>query len=355
MCLRPFVRDSEGRMMAPIQVCVIGCGRAGMIHARDYAGGVRGARLYAIADPSEQARENAQAELGVEHVYADWHEAIENPKIDAVVVVTPTAMHRDIVVTAAEAGKHVFCEKPMAASEAECEEMIAACDKNGTKLQLGFMRRFDESLQHARRAIDEGQIGDVVLVKSLTRGPSHPKPWMYNVRESYGPIGEVNSHDLDTLRWFAGSEVRSIFAQGGNFRSPEVADEFPEWYDTVTMSLTFDDGKLGLVDGAQYVQYGYDARVEVLGTEGSILVGQQPRETFVVTGSDGQVRRPMNNSWTYLFREAYQREDQAFIDAIVRDEEPAATGHDGLMAVRLVNMGLQSLLENRVVVDDSRA
>lgn len=340
--------------MAMLNVCVIGCGRAGMIHARDYAGGVSGARLVAVADPSAEAREAACAELGVDRAYADWREAVESPDVDAVVVVTPTGTHRDVVVAAARAGKHVFCEKPMAASEAECEEMIAACDAAGVKLQLGFMRRFDESLQHARRAIDEGQIGDVVLVKSLTRGPSHPKPWMYDVRKSYGPIGEVNSHDLDTLRWFAGSEVRSIYAQGGNFRSPEVAGEFPEWYDTVTMSLTFDDGKLGMVDGAQYVRYGYDARVEVLGTEGSILVGQQPRETFVVTGADGQVRRPMNNSWTYLFREAYQREDQAFVDAILRDEEPAATGRDGLMAVRLVNMGLESLLEGRVVYDTSR-
>ena len=332
-----------------LNVCVIGCGRAGMIHARSYAGRVVGARLAAVCDPLPEARENAAAELGVSRTYADWHDVMADPDIDAVVVVTPTGMHRDVVMAAAEAGKHVFCEKPMASSEAECDEMIAACVQAGVKLQIGFMRRFDESLQHAKEAIDAGEIGDVVLVKSLTHGPSHPKEWMYDVRKSYGPIGEVSSHDMDVLRWFTGSEVASVYTIGGNYRSPEVAAEWPEWYDTFAMTLTFENGKLGMVDGAQYVQYGYDSRLEVLGTKGSILVGAQPRESYSVATADGKVRRPMNNSWTYLYREAYIREAQGFVDAIAHNREPLVTGHDGKMAIRLVNMGLTSLLEHRVV------
>lgn len=337
-----------------LNVCVIGCGRAGMIHARSYAGRVIGARLSAVCDPFEEARENAAAELGVPRTYADWHDVMADPDIDAVVVVTPTGMHRDIVVAAAAAGKHVFCEKPMASSEEECDEMIAACAQAGVKLQIGFMRRFDESMEHAKEAIDAGEIGDVVLVKSLTHGPSHPKEWMYDVRKSYGPIGEVSSHDMDMLRFFTGSEVASVYAVGGNYRSPEVAAKWPEWYDTFAMTLTFDNGTMGMVDGAQYVQYGYDSRLEVLGTKGSILVGAQPRESYTVATADGKVRRPMNNSWTYLYREAYIREAQAFVDAIVHDTETRVTGHDGKMAIRLVNMGLQSLLEHRIVLASER-
>ena len=239
----------------------------------------------------------------------------------------------------------------MASSEAECDEMIDASAAAGVKLQLGFMRRFDESLQHAHEAVMAGEIGDVVLVKSLTHGPSKPKEWMFDVRKSYGPIGEVSSHDFDELRWFAGSEVASVYAIGGNFRSPEVAEAWPEWYDSFAMTLSFADGKLGMVDGAQYVQYGYDARLEVLGTKGSILVGRQPRESYAIARADGTVVRPMNNSWSYLFREAYVREAQAFADCIAADTEPLVTGHDGKMAVRLVQMGLTSLLEKRVVFD----
>lgn len=332
-----------------VNVCLIGCGRAGMIHARSIARGVRGARMAALCDPVPEALAAAKDELGVERGYTDYRDALADPDIDAVVVVTPTALHRDVVVAAAGAGKHVLCEKPMATSLAECDEMIAACERAGVVLQLGFMRRFDESMAHAKERVDAGDIGEVVLVKSLTRGPSQPRPWMYDVRQSYGPIGEVNSHDFDTLRWFAGSEVESIFAAGGNFRSPEVAPDFPEWYDTVTMTLTFADGKLGSIDGAQYVRYGYDARVEVLGTEGSILIGRQPRESYTVATPDGRVFRPTNNSWAYLFREAYVAEDQAFIDAIVSGTEPRVTGWDGRQAVLLVQMGLASLLEKRIV------
>ena len=335
-----------------LNVCVIGCGRAGRIHMKSYAGGVRGANLLAVCDPMEEARASAVADFGADRAYADWHDVMADPDIDAIVVVTPTGMHRDIVVAAAAAGKHVFCEKPMASSESECDEMIAACDAAGVKLQIGFMRRFEESAQHAKEAIDAGEIGDVVLVKSLTHGPSHPKEWMYDVRKSFGPIGEVSSHDFDLLRWFAGSEVESVYAIGGNFRSPEVADEWPEWYDSFAMTLSFADGKLGMVEGAQYVQYGYDHRLEILGTKGSILVGQQPRETYTVATADGTIRRPMNNSWTYLFREAYIREAQDFVDAIVDDAPVRVTGHDGKMAVRLVNMGLESLLSGSIVHDE---
>ena len=337
-----------------VNVALIGCGRAGMIHARDYVGKVSGARLVALCDPVPEALSAASAELGVERTYSDYHDVMADADVDAVVVVTPTNLHRDIVVCAAQAGKHVLCEKPMAASEAECDEMIEVCASAGVKLQLGFMRRFEESYVHAKELIDAGEIGEVVLVKSLTRGPSEPRAWMYDVRKSYGPIGEVNSHDLDTLRWLAGGEVKSIYSQGGNFRSPEVAADFPEWYDTVTMSLRFDDGKLGLIDGAQYVRYGYDARVEVLGTTGSIFIGRQPKEALIVTRADGLVTQPMTHSWTYLYREAYVAEDQAFIDAIIHNREPLVTGHDGKMAVRLVNMGLESLLTGQVVFDTSR-
>ena len=332
-----------------LNVCVIGCGRAGTIHARSYAGRVVGARLAALCDPVEEARERLGAQLGVARLYADWHDVMNDPDIDAVVVVTPTRNHCEVVVAAAEAGKHVFCEKPMASSEAECDEMMAACERAGVKLQVGFMRRFDESLVHAKERIDAGDIGEVTLVRTTTRGPNHPKPWMYDVWSNYGPIGEVNSHDFDMLRWFVGAEPTSIYAIGANHRSPEVADEYPDYYDTFTASMTFGNGVIGAIDGAQYVQYGYDFRMEVLGTRGSVTAGQQPKETYAVATSDGRVTRPMNNSWTYLFREAYVAEAQAFVDAIAKDETPRVTGHDGKMAVRLVSAGLISLLERRVV------
>lgn len=336
-------------MKKTINVCLIGTGRAGMIHAVNFNSAIRNARLIALCDPSEENLSSAQEQLNCPYTYKDYRDALDNPDIDAVVIVTPTKYHKEIAVAAAKAKKHILCEKPMAMNEDECQEMIDAANENNVKLQVGFMRRFDANFRHAKEIIMAGEIGDVVMIKSLTRGPSNPKPWMFDISVSSGPIGEVNSHDLDTLRWYAGSEVESIYAVGGNFRSPEIAGQFPEYYDTVSMNLVFKNKVIGAVDGAQYVRYAYDARAEIVGTHGNILIGDQHKYSVVTATREGKITRESMHSWTYLFREAYVNEDQSFIHCILHDTNPEVTGYDGKMAVKLVKSGLTSLLEKRIV------
>lgn len=335
--------------MDKVRVCLIGCGRAGMIHAKSYADSVRDAELIALCDPMVDNLRAAQAELNARYAYADYREALQNPEIDAVIVVTPTQFHRDIVIAAAKAKKHVFCEKPMASTARECDEMIEACRENGVKLQLGFMRRFDKSFRRGKALLDSGTVGRVTLLKSNTYGPSQPKVWMYDVRRNYGPIGEVNSHDFDTLRWYAGSEVKMIHAVGHNFRSPEVAAEYPDYYDTCSVLLEFENGIVGVITGAQYVAYGYDARAEILGTDGIIKVGTQQANTAEVVTRDQKIVADSMDSWRTLFREAYVEEDRAFVRCIIDGTEPEVTGHDGKMALVLVQEGLRSILEKRPV------
>lgn len=332
-----------------VRVCLIGCGRAGMIHARSYSGNVPGAELLAICDPSEENRKEALEELSVQYVYEDYKEALKNDEIDAVIVVTPTQFHKEIVIAAANAKKHVFCEKPMASNEAECDEMINACKANNVKLQLGFMRRFDKNFRRGKEVIDSGAIGKVAMLKSNTYGPSEPKEWMYDVRKSYGPLGEVNSHDFDTVRWYAGSEVVSVYAIGGNFRSPEKAEEYPEYYDTCTVMLQFANGVIGTITGAQYVKYGYDSRTEILGTDGIVKVGSQKTTEVELVTKDKQIVMDSMDSWRTLFKDAYVAEAKSFIESIREDKEPEITGHDGKMALMLVNQSLKSLLEKRPI------
>ena len=335
--------------MKKVRVCLIGCGRAGMIHARSYAGLIREAELVALCDPAPENLETARAELNPRFVYTDYNDVMSNPEIDAVVVVTPTQFHHQIVLAAAKARKHVFCEKPMASTVQECDEMIAVCHKAGVKLQLGFMRRFDKSFRRGKELLDSGAVGRVTLLKSNTFGPSRPKPWMFDVHHNYGPIGEVNSHDFDTLRWYAGSEVKMIHAVGSNFRSPEIAADYPDYYDTCSVLLEFENGVVGNISGAQYVCYGYDSRAEILGTNGIIKVGTQRVDTVEAVCADGVIRADSMDSWRTLFREAYVQEDRAFIRAIVKDTEPEVTGHDGRMALMLVQAGLRSILEKRPI------
>jgi len=331
-----------------VNVCVIGTGRAGMIHARNFAGRVSGARLVALCDPEPAALERAADELGVEKTFQDYRQVAEDRSIDAVVVVTPTVSHRTIVCAVAEAKKHVLCEKPMAMNERECIEMNDAAEKQGIKLQIGFMRRFDESFRYAKRQIESGAIGDVVLVKSVTHGPSVPQPWMYDIAKSNGPLAEVSSHDIDALHWYSGSYISEVYAIAGNYRSPDARETFPDFYDNVVMTARFSSGAQGVLDGAQGVRYGYDSRVEILGTKGIVHVGRN-QEHSVLTVSPEGINSPYVQSWRTLFLDAYREEDKAFIASIANDTQPLVTGRDGLEAVRVVCAGNTSIRERRPV------
>lgn len=333
-----------------IGVCVIGAGRAGMIHGLNFTQGIQNAVLVAIAEPNDEIAGQACRRLELDCRYRDYRQALEDDAIDAVVVVTPTAYHKDIVVAAADAGKHILCEKPMAMTEAECDVMIAAAAKNNVVLQIGFMRRFDRSFVYAKEQVKQGAIGDVVLVKSLTRGPSIPQRWQYDIAKSNGPLAEVNSHDIDTLRWFAESEFDQVYAIAGNYRCPEAREEFPDFYDNVVMVATFANGVQGSIDGAVSVRYGYDARLEVVGTEGVLFVGRLDQSGVVVCNRSNGLKTPAVESWRNLFTEAYRYEDQGFVDAVCNRTPPAVSGHDGKMAVKVVNAGNQSIREKRPIL-----
>ena len=323
-------------------VGIIGMGRAGMGHARNFAMGIHGARLLAVAEPDAATRAKACAELPGVTSYATYEELLANKDVQAVFIVTPTAYHRDIAVLAAQAGKHIFCEKPMAMNAVECQAMIDAATAAQVKLQIGFMRRFDRSFIEAKARIDRGEIGQVVQVKSLTHGPSTPQPWMYDLKKSNGPLAEVNSHDIDTVRWFTGSDVVSVYALGGNYRCPDARQAYPDFYDNVLVLAQFQNNMQGMIGGAQGVKYGYDARVEILGTEGILFVGGLADTTIVSCTSAG-VSRPIVKSWTHLFLDAYRGEAESFVQCILQNTETRVTGIDGLRAVQIVNAGNESL------------
>lgn len=333
-----------------IGVCVIGAGRAGMIHARNFARGLPNARLVTVVDPFEEAAQKAVKELEIETYYLNYEDALQDARVDAVVIVSPTVYHRDIVVSAAQAGRHILCEKPMAMTVEECDEMNKAVEEHKVKLQIGFMRRFDKSFMYAKERLENGEIGDVVLVKSLTHGPSIPQRWQYDITKSNGPLAEVNSHDIDTLRWFTESEFQEVYAIAGNYRCPEAKEEFPDFYDNVSMIASFENGMQGFIDGAVSVRYGYDSRVEVLGTNGVLFVGRLRENDVVVCRKDAGIVTPFIETWRTLFLDAYRKEDEEFIESIIQDKTPRVTGIDGKMAVKVVNAGNQSIREKRPIV-----
>jgi predicted dehydrogenase len=320
-----------------------------MIHARNFARLVPGATVGAVSDPVEEARTAAASELGGVASYGEYLQLIEDPAINAVLIAAPTALHCEIAVAAAAHGKHVFCEKPMAMNSAECDAMIAAAEKAGIVLQIGFMRRFDESFRAAYRRVQDGEIGDVVLVKSCTHGPTYPKPWMFDLAQSNGPLAEVCSHDIDTVRWFTGSEFAEVYAIGGNYRTPEARESHPGFYDQVLLSARFANGSQGCITGAQGVQYAYDSRVEIIGTHGLISIGGLNAGTTIVCTRDKELRQPSVVSWMGLYREAYLAEEIEFVTAIREGRQSKVTGRDGRAAVAVVNAGNRSIVERKPV------
>lgn len=320
-----------------------------MIHARNFASAVPGARLVALADPVPAALAAAASEVGVDAAFTDYRAALAHPGVDAIVIATPTALHREIAVAAAAAGKHVFCEKPMAMNAAECDAMIDAARRAGVVLQIGFMRRFSQGFAEARARLEAGEIGAVVQVKSLTHGPSFPRPWMFDLAVSNGPLAEVNSHDIDTVRWFGGADFEEVYALAGNYRTPEARTSHPDFYDQVLLSARLGNGVQGCISGGQGVQYAYDARCEILGTHGLITVGSLRGGDVVACTKEKELRRPAIVSWMNLFRDAYLAEDTDFIACIREGREPRAGGADGRAVVAVVNAGNRSIRERRPV------
>lgn len=326
-----------------MKFALIGAGRAGLIHARNLARRIPTTELAAVCDSNPKMLQDVADELGVAKRYTDYRQATTDKEIDAVVIVTPTFLHRDIACAAAENGKHIFLEKPMAVTAAECDDITRAAERAKVKLQIGFMRRFDEGFLNAKEILDSGEMGRIIKIKSTGRGPGLPSPWMYDLAKSNGIIAEVNSHDMDSLRWFTGSEAVRVYAEAGNFQCHDARAKHPDFYDNVIANFRFGDGAIGEVDGTCPCRYGYDARVEILCEQGMLLVGHVAQQGVTRISVDGQVVDRAVKSWRNLFKDAYLAEMEHFVECVEQDKEPSVTGQDGRKAVEMVVAVNQSL------------
>jgi myo-inositol 2-dehydrogenase/D-chiro-inositol 1-dehydrogenase/scyllo-inositol 2-dehydrogenase (NAD+) len=332
-----------------LRVAVAGAGRAGAVHARNLPL-VPGAKLVGLIDADPDAARGLADELGVE-VAPDLEEAIRRFEPHAIVIGAPTFTHRDLAVAAAEAGLHVFCEKPMALTVQECDEMIAAHERAGTVLQIGFVRRYREEFVEAAARIARGDIGRPMIVKTLTRGPGLPPPWAWDLERSNGMLAEVNSHDFDCAAWLVGSPIERVYAEVANFKGAERGVEVEDFYDNAVVSLRFESGAIGTIDGTCPADYGYDARAEVVGTEGMLVIGEvggmalleaKDRKTGTV--------RPITRTWPERFGEAYRLELTAFVEAIAKGEPGEPGGEAGRAATAAVRAANRSWLEGRPVL-----
>lgn len=328
-----------------IKVGIIGAGRIGKIHAENIRYFIPEARVVAVADPIADRLGDWARGLGVERLARDAREVLTDKGIDAVVVCSSTDTHADMVVAAAENGKHVFCEKPVDLSVAKVKRALAAVEKAGVKLQIGFNRRFDHNFRRVRELVQSGALGAPHLVRITSRDPA-PPPAEY-VKVSGGIFLDMTIHDFDMARYLAGSEVVEVYAQGAVLVDPAIGKAGD--VDTAAVMLTFANGAIGVIDNSRKAVYGYDQRVEVFGAKGCAACSNDTPSSVVVSGEQGvQGDKPL-----YFFLERYK---QAFIDemkeffaALANDRPTPVGGQDGLAPILIGLAAKRSLAEHRPV------
>ena len=317
--------------MKRLSVGLIGLGRLGRVYARDLAGRIPETRLVAISDPVKSLAEEIAAEFDVPRAYSDPAALIADGSVDAVVIVSPTHTHREIVVAAADRRKPTFCEKPPALSLAEVAAMQAAITRSGMFFQMGFMRRFDAGYAAAKRHVDTGRIGTPLVFKSTSRDPFRPSLEYANPKSSGGMLIDMGIHDFDLARWFMGG-VQSVSVIGATIAYPELASVGD--IDNAVASLTFTSGKIGVVDLSRSGIYGYDISTEILGLEGTVKIGYL-RETPVMVLTKNAVTHDTVPYFMERFRDAYTTQLQNFAQNVLNDREPPITIEDGLEALRI--------------------
>ena len=314
-----------------LAIGLIGVGRLGRVYARDLAGRIAETRLVAVADPVGTLAQEVAAEFDVPRHYTDPQALIDDAAVEAIVIVSPTDTHRQLVIAAAQRGKPTFCEKPPALSLDEIAAMKEAIAKSGIFFQMGFMRRFDSGYAAAKKQIESGRIGMPLVFKSTSRDPFRPSLEYANPKSSGGMLIDMGIHDFDLARWFMG-DVKTVATIGATIAYPELMTVGD--IDNAVASLTFTSGKIGVVDLSRSGIYGYDIATEILGLEGTLKIGYL-RETPVMVLTKNSVSHDTVPYFMERFRDAYTTQLQNFAQNVLQDRPAPITIDDGLEALRI--------------------
>jgi myo-inositol 2-dehydrogenase / D-chiro-inositol 1-dehydrogenase len=328
-----------------LQVGLIGAGRIGQVHAGTVAYRVDNAQLAAVTDPLPAAARAVADQYHVPQIAADYRAILADPGIDAVLICTPTDTHAAIIRAAAAAGKHIFCEKPVALNLADTDAALESAARAGVKLQLGFNRRFDANFARVRQAVSSGEIGTPHILHLVSRDPA-PPPLAY-IRGSGGIFLDMSIHDWDMARFLIGSEIAEVYVQGGVRVDPALAEAGD--IDTHVTLLRFANGVIGTVDNSRQAVYGYDQRAEVFGSGGAVQTGNNYANTAVLSTADSVHRDLPLHFFMQRYLDAYAAEIAAFVAAVVHDTPVPVGGHDGRMALIAGLAAQRSYAERRPV------
>lgn len=328
-----------------VRLGLIGAGRIGRIHAEQLTRRVDHAELVTVYDVFSQAARQAAHDFAIPQVAPSLEAMLNDSSLDGVVICSSTDTHAEIMVQAAQAGKHIFCEKPIALDLAEVDRALAAVEAAGVKLQVGFNRRFHANFQRVRELVQSGAVGTPHLVRITSRDCA-PPPVSY-VKVSGGIFLDMTIHDFDMARFLLGQEVEEVFASGSVLVDPEIGAAGD--VDTAVVVMRYTSGAICTIDNSREAVYGYDQRVEVFGSGGMAMShNNTPYNVTHYTADHGYTPLPYF-PFLPLYRESYIAEMQAFVDAVRHNTTPPVTGLDGRYPLVMGLAATKSLREGRPV------
>jgi inositol 2-dehydrogenase len=311
-------------MTAKLPVGIIGLGRMGQVYAK-YLSAMLRTEIVAVSDVIADHAEKFAGEIGAKRWSADYRDVLADKEVEAIFIVSPTSTHAEIIIAAAESGKAMFCEKPIALTLDETDKILSALEKSGAILQVGFMRRFDAGYMAAKKQIEAGVIGQPTTFKSIGRDPFCPDLNYAKPEVSGGLILDMAIHDFDLARWLMSSEVKRVYTEGGTLAFPElntVGD-----IDNAVVNMLFENNTIGNVEVSRNALYGYDIRTEILGTKGGLNIGYY-RETPLLIMTQQGISHDMVPYLHERFGEAYRNQTGDFINRVINDQEPTVDAYD---------------------------
>ncbi len=318
---------------------IIGGGRIAQVHSEGISTLPQG-KVLSLADPylNDEIR-GWGSRFGIRHFTKDYREVLQNPEVDAVLICSPTDTHAAIIEEAAWAKKHIFCEKPVDQDIHRIKKVLGVVTEEGVKFQIGFNRRFDHNFRAVRTAIQEGKIGDLHIIKITSRDPEAPS--LGYIKKSGGLFMDMTIHDFDMLRYLAGSEVESIFVQGGVMVDSAIGKAGD--IDTALITVRFQNGIIGSIDNSRKASYGYDQRVEAFGSKGSIATENDRASTTVLSTEGGVMRENPLYFFLERYRDSFRQEIREFISAVQEDKDPPTGPLDALRPVQIALAARESL------------
>ena len=333
-------------MKKEIVVGILGAGRIGKVHTESIVTGVPGVRIKTIADPfmNDETAEWAKS-MGVELVSKDPADVFSDNDIDAVLICSSTDTHAEFTRKAAEAGKHIFCEKPLDLDVNRIRETLAIVEKAGVKFQIGFNRRFDHNFMAVRKAVEDGRIGEPHIIRVTSRDPEPPNPAYIGV--SGGIFMDMTIHDFDMVRYLSGSEIEEVYVQGAVLVDPEIGKAGD--IDTAVITLKMENGAIAVIDNSRKAVYGYDQRAEVFGSGGAVATSNDAPSTAVLSNADGITAEKPLFFFLERYMDSFSLEMKQFVEALRSGGETPVGQIDALRPVQIAIAARKSLEEGRPV------